>query len=143
MQRVIFINLHTSWMLVRNSQVIYFKTSAALKHRYLLDYLLNSDEYEVCNYITEHGFSLVPNDGGILNKLHCLRFLENKTILKKNGIDPKRVTILTSPKEIRPDDIVILYNIMGKSNLKLPVISKRLRLLVCYIFMDVRLKMST
>lgn len=116
MQRVIFINLHTSWMLVRNSQVIYFKTSAALKHRYLLDYLLNSDEYEVCNYITEHGFSLVPNDGGILNKLHCLRFLENKTILKKNGIDPKKVTILTSPKEIRPDDIVILYNIMGKSN---------------------------
>lgn len=116
MQRIIFINLHTSWMLVRNSQVIYFKTSAALKHRYLLDYLLNSDEYEVCNYITEHGFSLVPNDGGILNKLHCLRFLENKTILKKNGIDPKKVTILTSPKEIRPDDIVILYNIMGKSN---------------------------
>lgn len=116
MQRVIFINLHTSWMLVRNSQVIYFKTSAALKHRYLLDYLLNSDEYEVCNYITEHGFSLVPNDGGILNKLHCLRFLENKTILKKNGIDPKKVTILTSPKEIRPDDIVILYNIMGRSN---------------------------
>ena len=115
-QRIIFINLHTCWMLVRNSQVIYFKTSAALKHRYLLDYLLNSDEYEVCNYITEHGFSLVPNDGGILNKLHCLRFLENKTILKKNGIDPKKVTILTSPKEIRPDDIVILYNIMGKSN---------------------------
>lgn len=115
-QRIIFINLHTCWMLVRNSQVIYFKTSAALKHRYLLDYLLNSDEYEVCNYITEHGFSLVPNDGGILNKLHCLRFLENKTILKKNGIDPKKVTVLTSPKEIRPDDIVILYNIMGKSN---------------------------
>lgn len=116
MQRVIFINLHTSWMLVRNSQVIYFKTSAALKHRYLLDYLLNSDEYEVCNYITEHGFSLVPSDGGILNKLHCLRFLENNTILKKNDIDPKKVTILTSPEEICPDDIVILYNIMGKSN---------------------------
>lgn len=115
-QRIIFINLHTCWMLVRNSQVIYFKTSSALKHRYLLDYLLNSDEYEVCNYITEHGFSLVPSDGGILNKLHCLRFLENKTILKKNGIDPKKITVLTSPKEIRPDDIVILYNIMGKSN---------------------------
>lgn len=116
MQRVIFINLHTSWMLVRNSQVIYFKTSAALKHRYILDYLLNSNEYEVCNYITEHGFSLVPSDGGILNKLHCLRFLENQNILKKNGINPKKITILTKVDEIRPDDIVILYNIMGKSN---------------------------
>lgn len=115
-QRVIFINLHTSWMLVRNSQVIYFKTSAALKHRYILDYLLNSNEYEVCNYITEHGFSLVPNNGGLLNKLHCLRFLENKDILKKNGIDPKKVSVLTKASEIRPDDIVILYNIMGKSN---------------------------
>lgn len=116
MQRIIFINLHTSWMLVRNSQVIYFKTSAALKHRYILNYLLESSDYEVCNYITEHGFSLVPNDSGILNKLHCLRFLENKTILKKNGIDPKKVTILTDASDIRPDDIVILYNIMGKSN---------------------------
>ncbi|WP_195408421.1 glycosyltransferase [Bacteroides congonensis] len=116
MQRIIFINLHTSWMLVRNSQVIYFRTSAALKHRYILDYLLDSDKYEVCNYITEHGFSLVPNDGGALNKFHCLRFWENKNILKKNGIDPKKVTILTKASDIRLDDIVILYNIMGKSN---------------------------
>lgn len=116
MQRVVFVNLHTSWMLVRNSQVIYFKTSAALKHRYILDYLLNSDEYEVCNFITDHGFSLVPNEGGVLNKLHALRFWENKTILKKNGIDPKKVTILTKASDIKQDDIVILYNIMGKSN---------------------------
>lgn len=116
MQRVVFINLHTSWMLVRNSQVIYFKTSAALKHRYLLDYLLNSDEYEVCNYITDHGFSLVPNEGGLLNKLHCLRFWENKNILKKNGIDPKKVTIITRASDIKHDDIVILYNVMGRSN---------------------------
>lgn len=116
MQRVIFINLHTSWMLVRNSQVIYFKTSAALKHRYILDYLLESSDYEVCNYITDHGFSLVPKDGGVLNKLHCLRFLENKVILKKNGIDPKKITIITKASDIKPDDIVILYNIMGKSN---------------------------
>lgn len=115
-QRIVFINLHTSWMLVRNSQVIYFKTSAALKHRYILDYLLNSNEYEVCNYITEHGFSLVPKGGGILNKLHCLRFLENKVILKKNGIDSKKITVLTKASEIRPDDIVILYNIIGDRN---------------------------
>ena len=50
MQRIIFINLHTSWMLVRNSQVIYFRTSAALKHRYILDYLLDSDKYEAVSY---------------------------------------------------------------------------------------------
>lgn len=115
-QRIVFVNLHASWMLVRNSQVIYFKTSAALKHKYILDYLLKSNEYEVCNYITEHGFSLVPKDGGILNLLHCLRFWENKNILKKNGINPQKITVLTNASEIRPDDIVILYNAMGDSN---------------------------
>lgn len=115
-QRVIFINLHTSWMLVRNSQVLYFKTSSALKHKYILDYLLESPDYEVCNFITKDGFSLVPNNGGILNALHCLRYWENKNILKRNRIDPKKVTILTDVSEINPDDIVIIYNIMGLKN---------------------------
>lgn len=103
-------------MLVRNSQVIYFKTSAALKHRYILDYLLKNEEYEVCNFITEHGFSLVPSDADVLKGLHCLRFLENRNILKKNGIDLKKVTVITNSNEIRSDDIVIMYNIMGKTN---------------------------
>lgn len=115
-QRVIFINLHESWMLVRNSQVIYFKTSAALKHRYLLDYLLENPDYEVCNFITKNGFSLVPNNGGPLNILHCLRFWENKNILKKNGIDPKKVTVLTDASKVKSDDIVIIYNVMGHKN---------------------------
>lgn len=115
-QRVIFINLHTCWMLVRNSQVIYFKTSAALKHRYILDYLLASPKYEVCTFITKDGFSLVPNNAGVLNKLHCLRFIENTHILKKNGIDPKVVTVLTDVSEVKPEDIVIIYNIMGQTN---------------------------
>lgn len=115
-RRIIFVNLHTSWMLVRNSQVIYFKTSAALKHRYILDYLLNNPEYEVCNLITKDGFSLVPKNGGILNMLHALRFWENKIILKKNGIDHRKVTVIKDVAEIRPDDIVILYNVMGSTN---------------------------
>lgn len=115
-QRVIFVNLHTSWMLVRNSQVIFFKTSAALKHRYILDYLLENSDYEVCNFITKDGFSLVPNNGGLINMLHCLRFWENRIILKKNGIDRKKVTVLTDVSEVRPDDIVIIYNIMGSKN---------------------------
>ncbi len=115
-RRIIFVNLHTSWMLVRNSQVIYFKTSAALKHRYILDYLLNNPDYEVCNFITKDGFSLVPKNGGILNMLHALRFCENKIILKKNGIDHRKVTVIKNVAEIRPDDIVILYNVMGSTN---------------------------
>ena len=103
-------------MLVRNSQVIYFKTSAALKHRYILDYLLNNPDYEVCNFITKDGFSLVPKNGGILNMLHALRFWENKIILKKNGIDHRKITVIKDVAEIRPDDIVILYNVMGSTN---------------------------
>lgn len=59
---------------------------------------------------------MVPSEGGLFGKLHGLRFLENRHILKKNGIDPKKITVLTKASEIHPDDIVILYNIMGKSN---------------------------
>ena len=55
-KRIVFINLHSSWMLVKVSNVYLFKNSAAVKHKYLLDYLLNHPEYEVCSYINDRGF---------------------------------------------------------------------------------------
>lgn len=115
-QRVIFINLHSSWMLVKNTEVIYFKTSAALKHKYLLDYLLENPNYEVCNYITDRGFSLMPKGEGILVKFFNLfRFWENRNILKKNNIDPKKIKIIKNANEIKEDDIVILYNVLSNN----------------------------
>lgn len=108
--RVVFVNLHSDWMLVKTMSVYIFKQSAAVKHGYILDYLLNNPEYEVCSYINDRGFSLMKNGNEYLLKyLNLFKYLEHNVVLKKNGIDRKKITIIKDIKDIRPDDIVILY----------------------------------
>lgn len=111
-KRIVFVNLHSDWMLLKSASVYMFKFSAAVKHGYLLKYLLERSEYEVCNYINDRGFSWLRNDNNSLMKiLNIFRFAENKKTLKVNKIDKNKITVLKKPKEIQPDDIVILYNI--------------------------------
>lgn len=113
MQRVVFVNLHANWMLMRVAMVYVFKYSAAIKHGYLLKYLLDHPEkYQVCNYINDRGFSLYTNGNGPLMKfLNWFSPIENTVILRKNGIDATAIPVLTKPSEIREDDIVIAYNV--------------------------------
>ncbi len=112
MQRVVFVNLHSDWMLLKTTSVYLWKFSAAIKHGYLLNYLLDNPDYEVCNYINDRGFSSLRNDNEPLMKmLNLFRFMEHRHTLKVNGIEHKKVTVIKDPKEIRPNDIVILYNI--------------------------------
>lgn len=112
-KRIIFVNLHTDWMMLRVSDVILFKNSAALKHAYLLKYLLsNPEKYEVCTYLNSRCFSLYQKGSESLQK--CLRpigFLEHNWIMKKNGINKKKITILKNQEEIKEDDLVISYNV--------------------------------
>lgn len=112
MQRIVFVNLHSDWMLLKTASVYLWKFSAALKHGYLLDYLLESPEYEVCNYINDRGFSsLRSNNDPLMKFLNLFRFWENRYTLKYNGIDSKKVTVIKNVEDIRPDDIVLLYNV--------------------------------
>ena len=64
MRRIVFVNLHANEMLVKTMPKYVFKQSVAIKHRYLLQYLLNSSEYEICSYINEKGFDLFNLDKG-------------------------------------------------------------------------------
>jgi len=116
MQRIVFVNLHSDWMLMRVAMVYIFKYSAAIKHGYLLRYLLDHpEEYQVCNYINDRGFSLYTNgDGTIMKVLNLFSVIENSITLKKNGIKPRLVPVLTKPSEIRKDDIVIAYNVCNE-----------------------------
>lgn len=114
--RVVFVNLHSDWMLVRAASVYIFKFSVAIKHGYLLKYLLNNSDYEVCNYINDRGFSWLRNDNAKLMKiLNIFRFAENRKTMKVNGIALDKITILKDSSEIRADDIVILYNICSEN----------------------------
>lgn len=116
MQRVIFVNLHSDWMLLRVAMVYVFKYSAAIKHGYLLKYLLDHPkEYQVCNYINDRGFSLYTNGNSKFMKiLNLFSTIENKITLKKNDIKPSLIPILKDPSEIREDDIVIAYNVCNE-----------------------------
>ena len=111
--RIVFVNLHSDWMLVKTTAVLIFKFSAAIKHKYLLDYLLTHPEYEVCSYINDRGFSILRKGNETLLKfLNLFKYCEHRYIMKKNGIEHKKITVIKRLKDIRPDDMVILYNIM-------------------------------
>lgn len=112
MQRVIFVNLHSDWMLLRVAMVYVFKYSAAIKHGYLLKYLMENPEYEVCNFINDRGFSLYTSgNGAIMKFLNIFSCVENYITLNKNGISPKSIKVIHRANEIGKDDIVILYNV--------------------------------
>lgn len=114
--RIVFVNLHSSWMMVKNSAVLIFKNSAALKHKYILDYLLENPEIEIASLINDRGFSIFTHGGDRIQKFFNLfAGMEHRWILKKNGIDRKSVTVLRSLSEIRKDDIVLLYNLLSDS----------------------------
>ena len=111
-KRIVFVNLHSDWMLLQTASVYLFKYSAAIKHGYLMNYLLSHPEYEVCNFINDRGFSLLRNDNAKLMKvMNIFRFWENRKTLQINKIDPDKITVVKNASEIRPDDLVILYNI--------------------------------
>lgn len=108
MKRVIFVNLHGNEFLLKTLNKVIFKQSVAIKHKYLLDYLLANDEYEVCSYINDKGFSLSYTHAGMIPK--WLVKLEHKYTLRKNRINSDKITILTKENQIRKDDILIVYN---------------------------------
>ena len=111
-KRIVFVNLHSDWMLVKSASVYVFKFSAAIKHGYLMKYLLKHPEYEICNYINDRGFSWLRNNNDTFMKfLNLFRFAENRRTMKVNGIAPEKITVLRDKSEIRPDDLVILYNV--------------------------------
>lgn len=116
MKRIVFVNLHSDWMLLRVAMVYVFKYSAAIKHGYLLKYLLDHpEEYEICNYINDRGFSLYTNGDGILMKLlNKFSGIENAITLHKNGIERAKIKVLRHPEEIQKDDIVIIYNVCNE-----------------------------
>lgn len=123
-KRVVFVNLHTDWMFLRVTDVILFKNSAALKHAYLLKYLLeNPEKYEVCTYLNSHCFSLYQKGSEKVQRfLRPIGFIEHKWIMKKNNIDEKTIRVLKNKNEIKENDIVISYNIKSAGYIGLDTI---------------------
>lgn len=108
--RIVFVNLHGNEFLVKTLSKIIFKQSVAIKHKYLLDYLLKQTDIEVCSYINERGFSLASELNPLLMKLlYSFRFLEHRIVMKKNGIPLRKIKVLRRMTDLKMDDIVVMY----------------------------------
>lgn len=114
-QRIIFINLHGNEFLVKTLNKIIFGQSVAIKHKYLLDYLLDREDIEVCSYINKRGLSLSYTTRNPI--LQSFRFIEHKIAMRKNGISKKKITVLKNESDIHPEDIVIAYSYYGSCQL--------------------------
>lgn len=109
--RIVFVNLHTNEFLVKTASKYIFKQSVAIKHRYLLDYLLDNKDFEVCSYINKNGTSIASSlPGPLMALLRACRFLESKWVLKKNGLSGK-IKVLKHLSDIQPNDIVMIYQL--------------------------------
>ena len=109
--RVVFVNLHGNEFLVKTLNKFIFKQSVAIKHKYILDYLLSRDDVEVCSFINKRGLSLSYSTDNRF--LQSFRFLDHRITMKKNGIPLSKIKVLKSEDEIRHDDLVIMYQIFG------------------------------
>ncbi len=110
MQRIVFVNLHANEFLLKPLKKYIWGQSCAFKHKYFLDYLIDDLDIEVCNYINSSGFTLVKSlPGPIMWFLRKFRFLESRIVMKKNGLSSKRIKILKTKSDIKPNDIVIGY----------------------------------
>jgi len=111
--RIIIPNIHANFMLMTTSSVYIYKFSPAVKHSYLLKYLLNRDDIEVCTYLNDRSFSLFTKGPNWLQKIFkkTLSPIEYRWILSKNGIKSSQIKKLKGSEDIRHDDIVLAYNI--------------------------------
>lgn len=107
--RVVFVNLHGNEFLLKTLNKYIFKQSVAIKHKYILDYLLSRDDVEVCSYINRRGLSLSYSTRNRF--LQSFRFIEHHIAMWKNGIPQKKVTVLKHESDIKHDDIVIVYQL--------------------------------
>ena len=109
--RIVFVNLHANEFLVKTLNKFIFKQSVAIKHKYILDYLLSRDDVEVCSFINKRGLSLSYSTHNRF--LQSFRFLDHRITMHKNGIPMSKIKVLKHEEEIRHDDLVILYQIFG------------------------------
>ncbi len=111
--RVIIPNLHANFMLLTTASVYIFKFSPAVKHNYLLKYLLDRPDIEVCTYLNNRSFSIYTKGPEWLQQCfrNTLSRIEMRWIFKKNGISSRQVTVLKGPEDVSDNDIVLAYNI--------------------------------
>lgn len=116
MKRIVFVNLHADWFLLESAEVRIFKYSKAIKHGYLLQYLLKNEEYEICSYVNGRALSLISGGSASLRKfINRFAKWEWNYVYKINKIPKDKITIIKNESDIKEDDIVIIYNVFNNN----------------------------
>ena len=109
-KRVIFLDLHCNGFILKNLSHVIFKHSVALKHDFLLYYLLSQDKIEVFNFVSKQDTRLLKGltiFGGIWQRIWPhLSWLENYIVMKVNHVEVKPIY---SVDDIKSSDIIISY----------------------------------
>lgn len=110
--RVIFVNLHTNTMFMRNAKYLLSGQKAIDKHAFLIEWALNNN-IEIANFVTSDSMgSTLPSLLRIFRKSEKQlksNILESKYCLRKSRLKNAAITILTNPEEIKENDIIIFY----------------------------------
>jgi len=113
--RIVFVNLHCNPFIIKTARKYLTKASFSPKHRFFLEYLIEND-YQVACYVNEEGtFANTEMSIPAGRLTSAFRFIEYRKIMQLSGLPYEKIELIKKAEEIRPDDIVILYN-MFKNN---------------------------
>lgn len=109
--RIIFIDMHCINFLVRTfKQIRQNNKIATYKHKFILDYAM-ANNIQICNFISGKDTEL-PNKLRWLFKLNSKRKIslwEHNYVMRKSFNQKLDILAITSPEDIKADDIVIGY----------------------------------
>lgn len=108
--RIVFINLHSNEKMIKTLIKHVFKISVGKKHRFILDEMLNRGMV-ICNYVTKGSGHHDRIADAAYRFLYPLRIVESKILLRMDGLSSQKIKTIYRIKDIRDDDMVILYSI--------------------------------
>lgn len=106
MKRIILVNAHCNHLLMNTWWFYTFGIKAPAKYQFLFKKLLERNDTEVVNLMTNMG-CCYPWSYRILKPMWRVK-MECKSILRKNGLQNK-VICVDNIKDIRPDDVALLF----------------------------------
>lgn len=108
--RIVFFNIQTNKFFLKPFCDIVLKKPEVSKNRYILNYLLERNDVEICNFITGGGGTTLP--GFIKNHIKSIFLikLEILFVFIKNKLSIKKIKTLNNPDELQDNDIIFIFH---------------------------------
>lgn len=108
MKKIVFIDLQENEFYLRTMNQILYKRSSATKHKFYLEYLLESERYDVYNYSTKERHGDLLSKLGVKSKSELSVKVELNYLLRRNGIK-NSIKQISDLSMLTSDDIIMYY----------------------------------